>query len=69
MYVNTFVCIELFLVLESGIDNPDFQDDEETVNGDDITVSDVSTLGATGVDHSTLVREVETCKFIIIFYI
>ncbi|VDI39265.1 Hypothetical predicted protein [Mytilus galloprovincialis] len=46
---------------ESGIDNPDFQDDEETVNGDDITVSDVSTLGATGVDHSTLVREVETC--------
>ncbi|CAC5421739.1 unnamed protein product [Mytilus coruscus] len=47
---------------ESGIDNPDFHDDDEdTVNADDITVSDVSTLGATGVDHSTLVREVETC--------
>lgn len=46
---------------ESGIDNPDFHDDESTVNGDDLTVSDVSALGATGVDLSTLVREVETC--------
>lgn len=55
-----------FIVLsitESGIDNPDFQDDEDTVTADDITVSDVSTVGATGVDHSTLVKEVETCKF------
>lgn len=46
---------------ESGIDNPDFHDDEDTVTADDITVSDVSTMGATGVDHSTLVKEVETC--------
>jgi len=51
-----------FLLSESGIDNPDFHDDESTVNDDDITVSDISTLGATGVDHSTLVREVETCE-------